>query len=110
MSQTLKTSIAVISIDIGKNSFSPGGPRSARCHRVAAEVVARPGRSPARQSTAVLDRHEARVGAHHLSRKLHKLGHDARLMPAKYVRPYSKGQKNDFRVPRPSPRRCNVRP
>ena len=25
------------------------------------------------------------------------LGHDARLMPAKYARPYSKGQKNDFR-------------
>src|SRR5262249_35650158 len=24
-------------------------------------------------------------------------GHDARLMPAKYDRPYSKGQKNDFR-------------
>ena len=28
-----------------------------------------------------------------LSRKLGTLGHDARLMPAKYVRPYSKGQK-----------------
>ena len=40
---------------------------------------------------------EACVGAHHLSRKLKGLGHDARLMPAKYVRPYSKGQKNDFR-------------
>jgi hypothetical protein len=40
---------------------------------------------------------EACVGAHHLSRKLHAHGHDARLMPAKYVRPYSKGQKNDFR-------------
>jgi hypothetical protein len=40
---------------------------------------------------------EACVGAHHLSRKLQTLGHDARLMPAKYVRPYSKGQKNDFR-------------
>ena len=40
---------------------------------------------------------EACVGAHHLSRKLKTLGHDARLMPAKYVRPYSKGQKNDFR-------------
>ena len=25
------------------------------------------------------------------------LAHDARLMPAKYVRPYSKGQRNDFR-------------
>jgi transposase len=35
---------------------------------------------------------EACVGAHHLSRKLNSLGHDARLMPAKYVRPYSKGQ------------------
>jgi transposase len=41
---------------------------------------------------------EACVGAHHLSRKLQMLGHDARLMPAKYVRPYSKGQKNDFRM------------
>jgi ATP-dependent protease La (LON) substrate-binding domain len=30
---------------------------------------------------------EACVGAHHLSRKLTSLGHDARLMPAKYVRP-----------------------
>ena len=40
---------------------------------------------------------EACVGAHHLSRKLKALGHNARLMPAKYVRPYSKGQKNDFR-------------
>jgi len=37
------------------------------------------------------------VGPHHLSRQLKGLGHDARLMPAKYVRPYSKGQKNDFR-------------
>jgi transposase len=35
---------------------------------------------------------EACVGAHHLSRKLNRLGHNARLM-----RPYSKGQKNDFR-------------
>jgi transposase len=40
---------------------------------------------------------EACVGAHHLSRKLALLGHDTRLMPAKYVRPYSRGQKNDFR-------------
>ena len=39
---------------------------------------------------------ETCVGAHHLSRKLASLGHDARLMPAKYVRPYSKGPKNDF--------------
>src|SRR5260370_23673726 len=40
---------------------------------------------------------DACVCAHHLSCKLRMVGHDARLMPAKYVRPYSKGQKNDFR-------------
>ena len=40
---------------------------------------------------------EACTGAHHLSRKLQALGHDARLMPTNYVRPYSKGDKNDYR-------------
>ena len=45
---------------------------------------------------SALDPAEACVGAHHLSRRLKALGHDARLMPAKYVRPYAKGQKNDF--------------
>ena len=38
---------------------------------------------------------------HHLSRKLKALGHNARLMPPKYVRPYPKGQKNDFRDAEP---------
>jgi hypothetical protein len=33
---------------------------------------------------------EACFGAHHLSRKLQAFGHDARLMLAKYMRPYSK--------------------
>lgn len=40
---------------------------------------------------------EACCGAHDLSRELRALGHDVRLMPAKYVRPYSRGQKNDSR-------------
>src|SRR5882724_401448 len=65
------------------------GPRCARRHRAAAKMVAWPSGSAARQYTALPDRH-------HLSRKLASHGHDARLMPAKYVRPYSKGQKNDF--------------
>ena len=39
---------------------------------------------------------EACVGARHLARKLDSLGHDPRLMPAQYVRPYAKGQKNEF--------------
>jgi transposase len=55
------------------------------------------GGGPTRRSAGVSIAMEACVGAHHLSRTLRELGHQARLMPAKYVRPYSKGQKNDFR-------------
>ena len=39
---------------------------------------------------------EACVGSHHLSRRLRALGHEARLMPAKYVRPYSQGAEERF--------------
>jgi hypothetical protein len=38
---------------------------------------------------------EARVGAHHLSRNRKRLATRLGWMPARYVRPYSKGQKND---------------
>ena len=37
------------------------------------------------------------IAPHQFSSTLRLLGHDTRLMPAKYVRAYSKGQKNDFR-------------
>lgn len=40
---------------------------------------------------------EACAGAHHLGRKLEKLDHQVRLLPAHYVKPYLKGHKNDFR-------------
>jgi transposase len=40
---------------------------------------------------------EACVGAHHLSRRLKTLCHDPRLVPARYVRAFLKGNKNDFR-------------
>ena len=97
MSQTLKSAIAVIGIDIGKNSFHVVG------HDERGAIVLRQkwsrGQVEARFAnlSPCLVGMEACVGAHHLSRKLNSLGHDARLMPAKYVRPYSKGQKNDFR-------------
>src|ERR1700681_994074 len=97
MSQKLNAAIAVIGIDIGKNSFHIVG----HDHRGA--IVLRQKWSRGQVETRLanlppcLIGMEACVGAHHLSRKLQMLGHDARLMPAKYVRPYSKGQKNDFR-------------
>jgi transposase len=93
----LNSGIAVIGIDIGKNSFHLVG------HDQRGAIVLRQkwsgGQMEARLANlpACLIGMEACVGAHHLSRKLKMLGHDARLMPAKYVRPYSKAQKNDFR-------------
>jgi transposase len=96
MSQTSNTAIAVIGIDIGKNSFHVVG-HDARGAIVLRQKWSR-GQVEARLANIppCLIGMEACVGAHHLSRKLASLGHDARLMPAKYVRPYSKGQKNDF--------------
>jgi transposase len=40
---------------------------------------------------------EACVGAYHLSRQLLALGHDVKLVPGQFVKPFLKGQKNDFR-------------
>jgi len=97
MSQTFSTVISVVGIDIGKNSFHIVG-----LDRRGA-IVLRQKWSRGQVETRLANMPpcligmEACVGAHHLSRKLKMLGHDARLMPAKYVRPYSKGQKNDFR-------------
>src|SRR5690348_6430007 len=93
----LSSRIAAIGIDIGKNSFHVVG-QDQRGAIVLRQKWSR-GQVEARLANlpACLIGMEACVGAHHLSRKLQALGHQARLMPAKYVRPYSKGQKNDFR-------------
>ena len=87
MSRTLNAAIAVIGIDIGKNSFHVVGLDA----RGAIVLRQRWSRSQVERRFAnmppCLVGMEACVGAHHLSRKLHGLGHDARPMPAKYVRP-----------------------
>src|SRR5213593_3902308 len=97
MSQKLNTAIAVIGINIGKNSFHIVG--HDQCGAIVLRQKWSRGQMEARFANMppCLIGMEACVGAHHLSRRLKALGHDARLMPAKYVRPYSKGQKNDFR-------------
>ena len=40
---------------------------------------------------------EACAGAHHIGRRLSALGHDVRLIPGQHVKPFRKGQKNDYR-------------
>jgi transposase len=39
---------------------------------------------------------EACAGAHYWGRELEKLGHTAKLIPPQYVKPYVKGNKNDY--------------
>jgi transposase len=89
--------IATVGIDIGKNAFHVIGLDDKGAiilrHKLSrGQVYARLANIP-----PCLIGMEACVGAHHLGRQLSALGHDTRLMPARYVRPYSKGQKNDFR-------------
>ena len=96
MPKATSLQIAVIGIDIGKNSFHVVGHDS----RGAITLRRKWSRGQIEAWLANLPPcligMEACVGAHHLARKLASFGHHTRLMPAKYVRPYAKGQKNDF--------------
>src|SRR5712691_7768004 len=97
MSNKSNATVATMGIDIGKNSFHVIG-LDQRGAIVLRQKWSR-GQIEARLAAMppCLIGMEACVGAHHLSRKLQAHGHNARLMPAKYVRAYNKGQKNDFR-------------
>ncbi len=89
--------IAVIGIDIGKNVFhliglDKSGAIVLKCKLSRSQLESRLANLP-----PCLIGMEACVGSHHLSRRLIALGHDARLMPAKYVKAFLKGNKNDYR-------------
>jgi Transposase len=92
-----KSPIAIIGIDLGKNSFHVIGfdGRGA--------IVLRQKRSRHQLESSLANMApcligmEACAGAHHLGRKIEAMGHQARLMPAQYVKPYLKGHKNDYR-------------
>jgi transposase len=110
MSQTLNATIAVIGIDIGKNSFRAVG------HDERGAIVLRQKWSRGQveprfaNMPPCLIGMEACVGAHHLSRKLRALGHDARLMPASTSAPTRRDRRMTSVMPRQSPRRCSDRP
>jgi transposase len=83
-------------INIGKNSFhvvglDQRGAIAVRQRWTRSQIGARLANLP-----PCLIGMEACVGAHHLSRRLRSLGHDARLMPAKYVKPVSQGAEERF--------------
>jgi transposase len=83
MAAKLACVIAVIGIDIGKSSFHAVG-LDGRGAIVLRQKWSR-GQAETRLGNMApcLIGMEACVGAHHLSRRLRGLGHDARLMPAR---------------------------
>ena len=87
MPEKLNATVAAVGIDIGKYSFHVVG----LDQRGAIVLRQKWSRSQLGSRFAnmppCLVGMEACGGAHHLSRRLKALGHDARLMPAKYVRP-----------------------
>ena len=92
-----KDTVAVLGIDIGKNTFhlvglNKRGAIILRLKLSRTQLEAKFANLP-----PCLVGMEACVGAHHLSRRLKALGHDPRLMPARYVKAFLKGNKNDFR-------------
>ncbi|CAH2603402.1 transposase [Rhodovastum atsumiense] len=90
-------SIAVLGIDLGKNSCSLAGldERGAvvKRRRMRRENIAK----FTSALTPCVIAMEACCGAHHVGRLLMAQGHTVRLMSPEYVRPYVKAQKNDDR-------------
>jgi transposase len=89
--------IAVLGIDLGKNSCSlvgldAVGKISIRRRMRRETVIAFCAKLP-----ACIVAMEACCGAHHMGRAMAAQGHAVRLMSPEYVRPYVKAQKNDDR-------------
>jgi transposase len=91
------TDVAVLGIDLGKNSCSVAG-LDGTGHVVLRRRVSRDGLAgllaKLRPCAVAM---EACCGAHHVGRLATMQGHQVRMMPPEYVRPYVKAQKNDDR-------------
>lgn len=93
----IKSPIAVLGVDLGKNSCSLVGLDETGLvvlrRRLTRDGVLR----FAAGLPACVVAMEACCGAHHLGRILREQGHEVRLMSPEYVQPYVKAQKNDER-------------
>src|SRR5437016_13599721 len=92
-----RTTIATIGIDLGKNTFHLVGLDT----RGAIVLQLKLSRGQLERRLLNVPRcligMEACSGSHHIGRRLTELGHDVRLIPAQYVKPFLKGHKNDYR-------------
>ncbi len=88
--------IKVLGIDLGKSSFHVIG-RDTSDHPILRKKLTRQKLLElVANLPPCLIAFEACGGAHWLARKCLSYGHDVRLIPPQYVKPYVKGNKNDF--------------
>jgi transposase len=97
MSSTFTSTIATIGIDLGKNTFHLVG--LDRRGAIVSQLKLSRGQIERRLANVppCLIAMEACSGSHHIGRRLTALGHEVRLIPAQYVKPFLKGHKNDYR-------------
>jgi transposase len=97
MSSTFISTIATIGIDLGKNTFHLVG--LDRRGAIVSQLKLSRGQIERRLANVppCLIAMEACSGSHHIGRRLTALGHEVRLIPAQYVKPFLKGHKNDYR-------------
>ncbi len=89
--------LTVVGIDIGKDVFHLRRLRRDRQDRLPTQDPAF-GAGGDLQDPSGLHRRDGGMpgGAHFVARTLRRLGHDPRIIPAKYAKPFAKGQKNDY--------------
>ena len=95
--KSTNVAVSTIGIDLGKNSFHLVGLDK----RGAIALQIKLSRGQLERRLANIPRSligmEACAGAHHIGRRLEALGHDVRLIPAQYAKPFLKGHKIDCR-------------
>ena len=87
--------VSTVGLDIAKNVFQVHGVDDEGCVVIRRQLRRRQVIKFFTRLPPCLIGMEACATAHHWARELRKLGHEVRLMPARYVKPYVKRNKND---------------
>ncbi|WNK00833.1 IS110 family transposase [Thalassospiraceae bacterium LMO-JJ14] len=96
MTKTSTASVTVVGIDIGKDVFHLVGFDAVGTVVLRRKIKRLALETEFKKLPSCIVGMEACLSAHFVSRTLRTLGFEPRIIPAKYTKPFVKGQKNDF--------------
>ena len=96
MKSKSREDIAVIGVDIGKDTFLLVGFEHAGQRVLRKKIKRLALKTTFEKLPRCVVGMEACMSAHFVSRMLRELGFEPRIIPAIYVKPFNKGQKNDY--------------